>query len=90
MPDQVNILYNGVRLQADLVALVPTAETAKLYAAQLDTNGGIVPVWKAHSYTYDANGNLSTDTVTDGFSTWIRTYTTGPTGTTADSGWVKQ
>lgn len=90
MPDQVNIRYLGASLQADLVALVPSAQTAQLFAAGLDTGGGIVPVWKAHAYTYDASGNLATDTVTDGTSTWVRSYTTGPTGTTADSGWVKQ
>lgn len=56
----------------------------------LDTNGTPVPTHKAHTYTYDASGNLATDTVTDGSSTWVRSYTTGPTGTTADSGWVKQ
>lgn len=57
---------------------------------ELDTEGGIVPAYKAHSYTYDASGNLLTDSVTDGTDTWVRTYSTAPTGVTADSGWVKQ
>lgn len=56
----------------------------------LDTSGNVVPTYKPHTYTYDGSGNLSTDSVTDGVSTWIRTYTTSPTGVTADSGWVKQ
>ena len=56
----------------------------------LDTAGNPVPTNKAHTYTYDNSGNLATDTVTDGTSTWVRSYTAGPTGTTGDSGWVKQ
>lgn len=64
--------------------------TTLVGTADLDTDGNIVPTYKAHSYTYDASGNLATDTVTDGVNTWVRNYTTSPTGVTADSGWVKQ
>jgi len=56
----------------------------------LDTNGSPVPTNKAHTYTYDDSGNLSTDTVTDGVGTWRRTYTYTPSGPASDSGWVKQ
>lgn len=57
---------------------------------ELDTNGGIVPTEKGHSYSYDDSGNLSTDSVTNGTNTWIRTYTYTPSGPASDSGWVKQ
>lgn len=59
-------------------------------AAELDTAGNPVPTYKGHEYSYDDSGNLLTDTVTDGGATWVRTYVTGPTGRTSDSGWVKQ
>lgn len=55
-----------------------------------DTNGGEVPVWKAHTFTYDGSGNLSTDTVTDGSNTWVRTFMWSNGAQTSDSGWVKQ
>lgn len=55
-----------------------------------DTNGAPVPTYKPHSYTYDGSGNLATDTVTDGTSTWVRTYTYTNGAQTTDSGWVKQ
>lgn len=58
--------------------------------SDLDTDGNAVPTNKAHTYTYDDSGNLSTDTVTDGVSTWRRTYTYTPSGPATDSGWVKQ
>lgn len=56
----------------------------------LDTNAEIVPTWEGHSYAYDDSGNLSSDTVSDGTNTWIRTYTYTPSGPATDSGWVKQ
>lgn len=56
----------------------------------LDTEGNPVPVWKAHSFTYDGSGNLATDTVTDGTNTWVRSYTWMGGAQTSDSGWVKQ
>lgn len=59
-------------------------------SADLDTNGDPVPTYKAHTYTYDDSGNLSTDSVTDDTNTWIRTYTYTPSGPATDSGWVKQ
>lgn len=55
-----------------------------------DTQGNPVPVNKAHAYTYDTSGNLATDTVTDGTSTWVRTYLWNSGAQTSDSGWVKQ
>lgn len=56
----------------------------------LDTNGNLVPVNKAHQFTYDTSGNLQTDTVIDGNSMWVRTYSYANGNQTADSGWVKQ
>ncbi len=56
----------------------------------LDTDGNPVPVWKSHSFTYDGSGNLATDTVTDGTSTWVRTYQWANGAQTVDTGWVKQ
>lgn len=61
-----------------------------LSLVELDTGGNPVPTNKAHAYTYDGSGNLSTDTVTDGTSTWVRTYMWTSGAQTSDSGWVKQ
>ena len=55
-----------------------------------DTDGNPVPTYKAHSYTYDTSGNLITDTVTNGSSTWVRTLMYANGVQTTDSGWVKQ
>lgn len=90
MPDTVDIIYQGRRLRADLVSFVASAESARLFASQLDTEGEIVPVWKAHTYTYDDSGNIKTDTVTDGGMTWVRTYTYRMGQQLSDSGWVEQ
>lgn len=90
MPDTVDILYKGQRLRADLVTLVATAEVARLFTAELDTQGEIVPVWKGHEYTYDDSGNLLTDTVIDGLLRWKKSYSYTPSGPATDSGWVKQ
>jgi len=57
---------------------------------ELDTAGNPVPVFKAHSYTYDGSGNLATDTVTDGANVWVRTYAWSNGAQASDSGWVKQ
>jgi len=56
----------------------------------LDTQGNIVPTYKAHTYTYDTSGNQITDSVTDGSSTWVRSYVYANGQMTTDSGWVKQ
>jgi YD repeat-containing protein len=55
-----------------------------------DTDGNPVPTYKAHAYTYDGSGNLQTDTVTDGATSWVRTYMWSNGAQTSDSGWVKQ
>ena len=67
----------------------PTAAAAAS-ASDRDTAGNVVPTHLAHSFTYDNSGNLATDTVTDGTSTWVRSYTYTPSGPATDSGWVKQ
>jgi hypothetical protein len=58
--------------------------------SDLDTSGGPVPTYKAHTFTYDQSGNTSTDTVTDGANTWVRTYAYAGGTLASDSGWVKQ
>jgi hypothetical protein len=55
-----------------------------------DVDGNSVPTYKTHKYTYDDSGNLKTDTVTDGTTSWLRTYTYQDGQLVADSGWVKQ
>lgn len=55
----------------------------------LDTEGGIVPIHRGVANTYDASGNLLTQTVKNG-GTWVRTYTYQNGEVAADSGWVKQ
>lgn len=64
--------------------------SSPLITGERDTAGNAVPTHLAHSFTYDLSGNLATDTVTDGTSTWVRSYTYTPSGPATDSGWVKQ
>jgi len=71
-------------------ALIARVGGLEMAIQDRDTAGNIVPTWKAHSYTYDNSGNLSTDTVTDGSGTWVRTYMWSNGAQTSDSGWVKQ
>ena len=83
------------RDSAGVLREVPPSASASGSASaavqDLDTNGNPVPTYKAHTYTYDDSGNLSTDTVTDGVNTWVRSYGPyTPTGPATDSGWVKQ
>lgn len=44
----------------------------------------------AHTYAYNGSGQLTTDTVTDGSSTWVKTYTWSGSTMTNESEWVKQ
>lgn len=55
----------------------------------IDTEGRQVPVNGPHTFTYDASGNLKTDSVTTVAGTWVRTYTYDGGNQTGDSGWVK-
>lgn len=90
MPDTVDITYAGRRLRADLVTFAVSAEAARLFVAELDTDGNLVPVWKGHTYTYDDSGNLLTDTIVSGPDAWTKTYSYLPSGPASDSGWVKR
>jgi len=55
-----------------------------------DTTGGIVcPKACDHTYGYTST-NLTTDTITDGTTTWVKTYTYSGSTLTNESGWVKQ
>lgn len=92
-------LSDGVQVPAQVDArgrlIVSSGDNAPsgvltVTTVDLDTSGNIVPTWKAHAFTYDTSGNLQTDTVSDGVSTWIRTFQWGNGVQTGDSGWVKQ
>jgi hypothetical protein len=74
----------------NLAALLTSRPGGGSSADGLDTDGNPVPVYKAHTFTYDTSGNLLTDTVSDGTGTWVRTFTYVQGAQTADSGWVKQ
>lgn len=59
---------------------------------EFDQNGGdVYPARCPHTYGYDANGRLTTDTITLGTTTWVKTYTYNASGQlTGESVWVKQ
>lgn len=63
--------------------------TKEVVAGELDDTGQPVPVWLAHTFAYDGSGNLSTDTVSQGDVTWVRTYGWANGAQTSDSGWVR-
>ena len=42
------------------------------------------------AYGRDANGNITTETATDGINVWVKTYTWTSGVLTAESKWVKQ
>lgn len=44
----------------------------------------------AHVYGYLSNGLLSTDTCTDGVTTWVKTYSYTGTQLSGESLWVRQ
>lgn len=71
--------------------IVSSGDDSVIYttAVDLDTTGGIVPTYKGVTNTYDASGNLVTQTVKNG-GTWIRTLTYTNGEVASDSGWVKQ
>jgi len=89
------ILDSGMvsRLQIDKRGriIVSSGDDSVIYTTvvELDTSGGIVPVHKGVTNTYDPSGNLQTQTVKNG-STWIRTFTYTNGEVVSDSGWVKQ
>jgi len=91
MADTQNFSRTPVkRGQQNIPRLAATPEQVAMATADRDTEGNPVPTWKAHAFTYDTSGNLSTDTVTDGTDTWVRTYQWTVAGQSSDSGWVKQ
>lgn len=75
----------------DLARRMATAEgDIAMAGVERDTDGNQVPTWEGHTFGYDGSGNLTTDTVTNGTDTWIRTYTWTGAALSSDSGWVKQ
>ena len=71
--------------------------TGNPYAAGGSGSGGITdstgatfsPDACSHAYAY-TNGLLTTDTATDGASSWVKTYTYTSGVLSAESKWVKQ
>lgn len=59
---------------------------------EFDQEGwSVYPDKHAHVYAYDANGRLSTDTITDGTNTWVKTYSYDANGRlSGESVWIKQ
>ena len=53
------------------------------------TGASFSPDACAHTYAY-TSGLLTTDTATDGVSTWVKTYTYTSGVLSAESKWVKQ
>lgn len=43
-----------------------------------------------HTYTYNGDGTLATDSVTDGTLTWVKTYGYTSGKLTSETAWVKQ
>lgn len=44
-----------------------------------------------HSYAYNADGTLSTATITDGKDSWVKAYSYTATGTLqSETAWVRQ
>lgn len=71
--------------------IVSSGDDSVLYTTNvdLDTDGNIVPTYRGFTNTYDASGNLATQTVKNG-GTWVRTLTYRNGEVASDSGWVKQ
>ena len=64
----------------------------KTLAVELDsTRQEVYPDACSHTFGYDGSGRLSTDTMTDGTSTWVKTYTYDGSGRLSGTSlWVKQ
>lgn len=82
----------AVSEQSPLPVTLVSSSESPFYVIQsdADTNGDLVPTWKAQTFTYDGSNNLETATVMDGTDTWVRTYVYTGGNMTSDSGWVKQ
>lgn len=66
-----------------------TASVERVTATVADSTGAAIdPDSMSHVYGYTA-GNLTTDTATDGTSTWVKTFTYTGGVVTAESKWVK-
>lgn len=79
-------VINLPRAKPEIVTVIKEV----IVSGDRDAAGNLVPTNRGHTYTYDSSGNLATDTVSDGVSVWVRTYTWANGAQTADSGWVKQ
>ena len=88
----------GVEVYTD-AALVQGLTRAQLDAAPVSTTDTtrdstgqpFTPSACTHTYGYNANGLIVTDTATDGTSTWVKTYTYNASAQlTGETQWVKQ
>ena len=69
------------QMRASLLKVAPAVDSA---------GTAIAPDSWSHVYAYDGSGNLTTDTATDGTSTWIKTYGYTANVLTSETKWVKQ
>jgi hypothetical protein len=53
-------------------------------------NDPLNPLSLPHTYTYNSDGTLATDSCTDGVKTWVKTFTYTSGNLTAESAWVRQ
>ena len=58
----------------------------------LDVGNGVMldPTTVPHSYTYNGDGTLATESITVGEDTWTKTYTYTAGNLTGETAWVKQ
>ena len=58
----------------------------------VDSTGafGMIESQGAHTYTYNTDGTIATDTITDGVLTFKKTYTYTSGNLTSETAWVKQ
>jgi len=54
-------------------------------------NSWIDVAFLSHAYTYNTDGTVATDTISDGKNTWVKTYTYATNGMVQnETSWVRQ
>lgn len=75
---------------AEVPVKINAAGAVPVAVAMTDSTGAAFdPGACAHAFAY-TNGLLTTDTATDGTSTWIKTYAYTAGALTSETKWVKQ